>query len=72
MEPGIAGQRQLGGRAGEAPAHPLGVAVLHRDPQLGGGLDVERGVGFVRADEAGVELGELSPLRPGLPPGSAG
>ena len=72
VEPGVAGQGQLGGRAGEAPAHPLGVGVLHRDAQLGGGLDVDGGVGLVRADEAGVELGELLGAAEGSSEGAEG
>ncbi len=59
VEPGVAGEGQLGGGTREPPTHPLGVGVLHRHPQLGGGLGVDRGVGLVRADQPGVELGEL-------------
>ena len=58
MEPGVAGQGQLGGGTGEAAPHRVGIGVLHGDPELGGGLHVDRSVGLVRADEAGVELGE--------------
>ena len=58
METGVAGQGQLGGRAREVPSDHLGVGVLDGDAQLGGGLHIDRGVGLVRSDEAGVELGE--------------
>ena len=59
MQPGVAGQRQLGRRAREPSPDPLVVDVLDGDPQLGGGLGFGRGVDLVGADELRVELAEL-------------
>ena len=67
MQPGVAGQSQLGCRAREPTADALLVTVLDRDAQLGRCLGVGGCVGLVRADELGVEGLELSGAAEGVP-----
>ena len=59
VEPGVAGQGQLGCRPGEPAAHPFGIRVLHRDPQLGGRLHVGGASTLSERTSRRVELGEL-------------
>ncbi len=60
MQPRVAGQCELGGRAREPSSDPLLIGVLHGDPQLGGGLGFGLGVDLVGPDQLCVEHAELT------------
>ena len=56
VEAGVAAEEQFHGGVGEAPAHPVAVAVFHGDLQVGGGLGVGRRVWPVEAQQPDVDV----------------